>query len=232
MQSIKRMRFSSLLAVVVLVALTLASGLLHGRLSRRWGASEQLQFAGERLSLFPTRFGSWVMQSSSELGEYAETVLETSGHINRVYRNEDSGSQVAVALVVGPAGPIATHSPEICFSSRDYRVLDERKQVSVSWQGTQTAAKFWALTFAPANEVGDLLRVYYGWSDGAAWGAPRDPRLAYFGRPLLYKLQVAASVPVDADLQASDPCARFLESFLNALQSHWSRAGQGGARPS
>lgn len=226
------MRLPPFLAVLVLVVLTVTSGMLHGRLSRRWGASDELRRAGERLELFPTRFGSWVMQSSSELGEYAESVLECTGYINRVYRDEETGTEVSVGVVVGPAGPIATHSPEICFSSRDYRVLDERKQVSVSWPGRPGAAQFWAVTFEPANEAGDLLRVYYGWSDGAAWGAPRDPRLAYFGRPLLYKLQAAASVPVDADLQASDPCARFLESFLSALQSHWSRAGQGGARPS
>jgi len=132
------MRFTSVLAVLVAISMTIASGLIHGRMSRRWGVSEELQRAGKRLETLQTNFGTWEMEASSALGDYARTVLESTGSLNRVYVNSETGQRVSVALVVGPAGPIATHSPEICFSSRAMKVLDERKPISLQLQGSKT----------------------------------------------------------------------------------------------
>jgi len=74
------------------------------------------------------------------------------------------------------------------------------------------------LTFQPSDEAGDLLRVWYGWHDGTKWSAPGDARLAFFGQPLLYKVQAAALVPLDTDLKTADPCRRFLEEFLTVVE--------------
>lgn len=212
------MKVSTLFAFLLLFVVTITSGIVHGRLSRRWGVSEELRVAGTKLEVFPTKFGNWEMVTSSGLGEYAERILECAGYVNRVYLNSETGTRVAVALLVGPAGPIATHSPEVCYSSRDFRVLDERKPVTLDVKGEPATAKLWGLTFESKDQSGDLLRVYYGWNDGSGWSAPRDARLSYLGRPYLYKIQAAAKIAADTNLQVDDPCRRFLDEFLVAAR--------------
>ena len=65
-----------------------------------------------------------------------------------------------------------------------------------------------------------MLRVYYGWSEGGPWLAPDSSRLAFAGRPYLYKIQVASQhAPGDAP-EADDPCLQFLKAFLPVLKDH------------
>jgi hypothetical protein len=188
-------------------------------LSHRWGPSADMQAAAARLAQIPRQFGDWKFQSSEEIGESVVEMLQCAGYISRVYANQATGETVRVVVLLGPPGPIAVHTPEVCFSSQNYRQEEARKQAAVKVSAEREDA-FWCLTFRAKDLRGDLLRVWYGWSTDGRWSASEQPRYAFAGRPYLYKIQLAASLPPWARADQQDPCRRFLADFLPASQSY------------
>ena len=206
-------RFTLVFGIVLVMGLTLVSGVIHGWMSNRWGASEEVLAAASKLEEFPERFGNWQSQSSQEMSENTLTTLECAGYFVRAYANQETGETVKVAVIVGPSGPTAVHTPEICYSSRAYTIREDPQPVTVQ-NSEDSDEEFWRLTFQSNDLDGDLLRVYYAWSSGGPWSAAENPRLAYAGYPYLYKIQLAANLPPGVNPEASDPCVGFLRDFV------------------
>ena len=178
----------SVLLVVVGVGLTLADGVIHGRLTYRWiGTPTERLRAADRLQEIPDRCGDWEVVSSKPLGEYVRSILQFESHISRVYVNRQTQQHVQVAVILGPFGPTSTHTPDICYTSRDYRILRQRQRVSVPSEHDPTS-QFWVITLRSDQMNQDTQRVYYGWSDGGPWKAPASR--GTFRRPAL-SLQAA-----------------------------------------
>lgn len=202
----------SYLAVLLGIGLTLASGVIHGRLSHRWGPPPEILEAAKQLDSLPERFGNWRLQTSVPLDSNALKMLQCVGYINRAYVHDSTGESVTLTVVLGPPGPIWGHKPDGCYSSREYRVVEQRRQVV--FPGAAPDEAFWVITFESKDVQASLLRVFYAWSDGTVWSAPGEPRLKYGGRPFLYRMQVAGVPRIDARKEADNPCYEFLESFL------------------
>ncbi len=205
------------MVVAAIVLVTIVSGVVQGTLRGRWGPPEDLRRAGQTLAHLPTSIGDWETQSEEPIEEVVATMLRCTGSIFRTYVHRTSGQSVRVALVVGPPGPISVHTPEICFSSQDYTQQTERQRVPVRAADGSRDGQFWALSFRPNNLNGVPLRVYYAWSaDGLAWQAAENPRFSLSGRKVLYKIQLAGTVPRWQGTSAADgdPCKNFLEPFL------------------
>jgi hypothetical protein len=211
------MRTNSLIAILVLCTVTVATGWVNGRLSNRWGESVDLVAAGQRLEAVPDRVGNWEMQFSRPFEDDVVEMLQCAGHFNRAYVNSLTGETVTVELLVGPPGPTAAHTPEICYSSRNHEITEESNAVQ-----TRPAASpdetFWRMTLRSTDIEQRLQRVYYSWCgpDGC-WRAAKNPRFEYGGQGLLYKVQLASELREAQD--ADDPCRRFLQDFLPALQA-------------
>ena len=209
----------ALIAVGLAVAavLTGAAGLIDARLSNRWSTPEELNVAAQRLADVPTRVGDWQMQSTASLEPDVEKMLQCVGHFNRSYVHKTTGEVVNVAAIVGPPGPTAAHTPEICYTSHDHVELDKPTVVSIRPR-ERPDEYLWRMTFKANDLNGARLRVYYAWSDASgAWTAAEYPKLKYGGQPLLYKIQLASHWPESNESADGDPCQRFLESFLPAL---------------
>ena len=197
------------------VALTLANGVIHGRLTDRWGDKRDLMpLAAARLAEFPEDFGDWRLVEAHPFGEYVLGILQCAGYVNRSYVNEKTGQVVNLAVIVGPFGPTSTHTPEICYSSRDYKVRETAQRVSLP-SAPQSA--LWAVTLQSSAVHADVIRVLYAWSDGGPWSAPDQPRISYAGRPYLYKIQVSGLL---SDSNKEDSCQSFLESFLPVFEPY------------
>lgn len=205
------------LTVVGILLATLLAGIVHGRLSRRWGAPADVAAIAAKLDAVPERIGPWQMESAGELEDEVRNILRCEGSMKRRYVNVDTGASVVVAVLLGPSGPIAVHTPEICYSSREY-VIDSEKQVVPLKTPDDQGDQFWAITFRGRTAAEEHLRVYYGWSTGEAWSAPESSRFAFSGQPWLYKIQVAGSIP-GVGASAADPCRDFLEAFVPAIRS-------------
>jgi hypothetical protein len=212
------------LTVAIIVVLIVTSGIVHGHFSGRWDSREDHRLREKKLEEFPSDFGSWQCRETLALPAAAQSMLECQSYLYRHYVHRDSGKSVTVAVLVGPTGPMSVHTPEICYSSRDYRLQENRQQVATRLRETQ--AQLWKTTFYPAGADSRLLRVYYGWNDGRGWKAPSEPRFSFIGTRRLYKIQLATLL-TSAVEAGDDPCSQFLEQFLPVLEQYLARsAGQ------
>jgi hypothetical protein len=204
------------------VLLTLLVGAVYGHYSQRWGASPDLIAAGKRLETFPEAIGPWQLEKVEPVSDLVVQILACTGYVNRRYVNRETGQTVGVALVVGPSGPISVHTPEICYSSRSYRIAESDAKKAIPGDGERPHS-FWSVTFEPAKFGAEALRVYYAWNTGSGWRAASAPRFEYGGFPLLYKLQVSGPFDPTAEEGRSDPAGEFLTQLV---RSGWSLTGQ------
>lgn len=207
------------LSLVVLLIATVGAGVLHGRLSGRWGVEATAQSAAEELaSDFPKAFGNWQQVTENPLGDEVVKVLQCPAYISRTFRHEQTGDRATVAVLLGPPGPISVHTPEICYSSREYTISGARRKVTVkSTEGVEQA--FWELPLKANDVHAAESRVLYGWSNGRIWEAANWPRFSYGGLSHLYKLQVSIVTNSTTKPAEFDAGRDFLEAFLGQLQS-------------
>jgi hypothetical protein len=209
-------KFSVLAAGGALV--TLLVGAVYGHFSQRWGPSPDLLAAGEQLNTFPTTLGEWHLEKVEPKDEGVIQTLACTGYVNRRYVNRRTGETVGVALVVGPSGPIAVHTPEICYSSRAYTIAASGEKTPIEGRDGHSHV-FWSVTFEPKELGTESLRVYYAWTPGGDWHASQAPRFEYGGAPILYKIQVSGLLGPEAGKDRSDPAHDFLSQLV---RSDWS----------
>ena len=209
-------QYQYLVAVLIAMGLTVASGAVFGKMSNRWGPSQDSLAAASKLESFPEEFGNWKLQSEERMSDNVVKMLECSGHISRVYVNQESGERVSVAVIVGPSGPIAVHTPEVCFSSRAHKTLESRQATAVGNSDDQ----LWAMTFESNDLNANLIRVYFGWTPGNRWEATKNPRVSLAWCPYLYKIQLASHLPAGTDLTSNDPCKNFLKDFIPVMRDY------------
>lgn len=205
---------SALICVFVLVGT-----LLGGFVPRQLGAgvnAKLLNHAAAKLGRpLPDRVGGWRLLREGELETDVIKMLQCEAYINRVYVHDETGDRVSVAMILGPGGPIAVHTPEICYSSQDY-TLDGERTMTTLLDGKGTEQTFWNVSFQPNNVGAQPIRVLYGWSNGTSWEATKDPRFAHGWRPYLYKIQIAG--PIAGNLADFEPCQDFLTRFVDQLR--------------
>ncbi len=210
-------RFLPALAVLVAAGVTLVSGIIHGHMSNRWGPSQATDAAAERLKQLPDRFGDWQGQAPEKMRDEVVNMLECAAYVHRAYVNQETGEVVRAVIFLGPAGPTSVHRPEVCYSSRNHRIHEKRREVRVS-EGLED--EFWAVTFQSTGLDQSMLRVYYAWSSGGDWSATESPRFAFAGKPYLYKIQLAAGLVPGVDLKKNDPCRKFLKDFVPIAEGY------------
>ncbi len=202
--------------LLVLIALTLGSGWLQGRMTHRWGNRADFAPLVKRLDTLEAAaeaVGNWQREDSQELAQLAADELQCKGYKNYTYRHTLTGQHVSMALLLGPPGPTSVHVPEICYSSTNHTQLGDTEATSVEGEDG-VSHQFWRLAFRHNESSGGRLSVYYAWSDGGPFEAPSQPRLTYGGRDYLYKIQLAANVMPGAEEDEADPVREFLKEFL------------------
>lgn len=200
------------LLVLALGAASIAVGVVHGRLTNRWGTPPDMKEAARKLDSLPQEISGWEC-TEHDLDQRVADMLQCKGYVNRIYKNTKTGETISVVVLLGPAGPISVHTPEICYSSRDYKISSDRVKHPLD-----DKQDLWDLRLKSTQAGAAPLRVLYGWTNDRDWHANADPRFAYGGRPLLYKIQLAGPLP--ANEKAPDPCEVFLSAFLPVLREH------------
>jgi hypothetical protein len=203
--------YSRLPAMLICVAAILGSGLMTGYLQGRWQPSANLQAIGDRLQDLPAKLGNWELAGEGKLEPQAQKLLQCYGSSVREYSNPTTGDRLNVALLFGPRGPIAVHTPEVCYSSVGTETMGSREAVSIS-QENETD-QFWKVQFRAAQADAPHLEVWYAWSDGGPWHAAKAPRIWFTNH--LYKIQIATPPPRNGQ---PSPAQDFLESLLPYLR--------------
>jgi hypothetical protein len=208
-----------IIGMIVLAGVTLLGGAIQGHMSRRWGRDREFQVLANRLRELPTEIGSWRMTSSRPLPAAAEAVLECAGYVSRQYENRKTREMVTMAVLLGPAGPISVHTPDVCYSSGEYAVIGSPTRIPFGG-GDGSHDELWSTSLRSTSLASGNLRVYYGWSTGGPWSAPNDARFAFAGQPHLYKIQVAGRLLSPVDDDAPDECRGFLKECLPVLRPY------------
>jgi hypothetical protein len=142
-----------------------------------------------------------------------------AGCLQRSYFNAHRGVTVVVALVCGRPGPVATHTPEVCYGANGYLVGDKHL---IPIEGSEVPAKFWT-SDAVRTRVSEetKVRLYWAWNGGNGWVASRDARIEFprHKYPVLHKLYVLREISGPRDADAKDePCEALLQMLLPAMQ--------------
>ena len=209
------MKTKTLLLIVLCVSLTVLSGVLRGMVDQRWGMGEAANEAAVRVEALPDQLGKWKAVHVDELDEEATKMLRCVGSTVRNYVHEDTQESVSLVFMVGPAGPLAIHTPDVCYGSANFTTAEQRQQRMLK-DVNGDEHPFSVITFEE-NKMGKrLLRVYYAWNKGGEWAAPDTPRTSFAGVPMLYKLQLATN-SIDGATNV-DAAEKFLIENLSALK--------------
>jgi hypothetical protein len=208
-----------LVAILVTCVATAAAGWAEGRYSNRWGQPPDLVSAGNTLASVPERVGDWELKSSEPFENDVVDMLQCAGHFSREYTNSLTGESVRVALLVGPPGPTAVHTPEICYSSRGQTIVAPPKLVATRPE-KDPEESLWRVVFRANDLEQNRFSVVYGWTGPQGrWRASANARYEHAGEPMLYKIQVAGPLTERMEQAGTDLCQQFLQDFLPALDA-------------
>ncbi len=207
-------------ALAVCMILILGGGLCHGYLEGRWTKLVTSGDAPDPLVNLPVSCGNWELLKERDLEDSAQRILQCDSSVVRDYVNPATGAQVTVFVAQGPRGPMAVHTPEVCYNSDGIQKMAERVSVKIKTGDGENS--FWKVRFKKQTQGAPALEVWYGWSNGNRWQAAKHPR--FWFTDSLYKIQVAGPPSKPADKQS--PIKDFMESFVPSLQ----QVGIGGRR--
>lgn len=198
--------------LTAILALTLLSGVVHGYLDGRWAVQSDKIAVGSQLQDLPKSFGDWTLVEEGDLAEGALKQLRCYGSVNNVYRHEPTKTLVNAAIMYGPRGPIAVHTPEVCYSSEGTKQARQRTAETVKTKDRDD--QFWSVEFTRNDDPDSSFEVWYGWSSGDGWVAAEHPR--FWLTEDLYKIQLSGPLT-----QSSfSPCESFLAALLPHLEQH------------
>jgi hypothetical protein len=199
------------LALVIVIG----SGITHGLCSDRWSTSEELPAAVERLGALPTTIDDW---EGSAVEQEAATLQrgDIAGALLRRYAQRGTDRELLVMLVCGRPGPVAVHTPDVCYQGAGYKMASDRARQVVARPAGEPAT-FWKASFVKESFAGkEELRIWWSWYAGGAWQVAGEPRLAFARFPVLHKLYVIYRVP-QRSRGANDPTIAFVPRLLAEL---------------
>lgn len=206
------MRLLAWLSGCVLLA---AAGLVHGLWTDRWGVAADVTEAAARVHRMPADVGEW-RGSPVEVSADDMARVRVTDYCARMYEHRRKRQAVLVFLVCGRPGPVAVHTPDICYQGAGYEMA--AAPVPFSLDGTDTA-NFQTTAFRKLEPVtsGDL-RIFWTWNANGRWEAPSNPRWSFARAAALYKLYVVREKrPRERGKAEDDPCFGFLKEYLPEL---------------
>jgi hypothetical protein len=200
------------LLLTALAALLAAGGIVHGVWSGRWTTSQELDEALARLDRVPTRVGAWQGRPVDlDVSQAKRAGLD--GFVHRRFEDPRTGRAVTILVACGRAGPVASHTPEVCYGGAGFAMDGAPTPFAAG-----TGARFWTARFTRPGEASTHLRLYWSWSDGGPWQAPAQPRLHFAGAQALYKLYVIQELTDLEEQLDDDRCQGFIRELVPELE--------------
>lgn len=213
-------RIQFYVAIVLLIGGTIATEFLLGSWSHRSQQADVLAEATQLIDRVPDHFGDWQLQGEEPFKPVVVKTLQCPAYLNRDYVNTRTGVRVSATLIVGPAGPMVAHKPEICFSGREFQQVGETETITIEVDQNQKH-QFHVAKFKRLDIEGTRLACYYGWTKAGAWLAPSNPRLSLGGEPALYKVQIVTQEAIfEEDAEAVPSAEQFLAEFIPFLSDN------------
>jgi len=205
-------KLSYVLCLLTIVATTWGATRVTSYLEAGSLSKAELESMSRQLEQIPTTFGDWERVAEAALPDKIQRTLQCHGAIHHSYQNSRTGAKIQVAVLFGPRGPIAVHTPDICYAGAGTRAISERKAAEI--RSESHSDTFWTLQLAREIDLNPIHEVWYAWSDGGPWKASEQPR--FWPTSNLYKIQVAGTPSGDP---ADSDCKSFLAEFLPVLRT-------------
>jgi hypothetical protein len=203
------LRRSVIVFTAAICMMTVPATYYHGMVLQRWGEHETLALQVAALDALPAQVGNWRYVADGEpLSEDLQSQLELRGYSHRVYEHVSSGQRVTLLMLVGPAGPLVRHPPEICYGSRANQLVETREMQVDTDRDVHTLR---LLSYAGDSMAADDFLIAYGFGLRGRWDCPESPRIAYGGEPVLIKLQALTDQLGESSVQG---LAEFLSQML------------------
>jgi hypothetical protein len=199
--------------------LLLATAVVQGVWTDRWGGGDDLERALARLDQAPLTAEGWRGQSRDLESEQLEQARRVgiAGLSRRQFTRTTDGQKVWTILMGGRFGPLSVHTPDFCYGGAGYVMVGKPIRIELKRESGVVGA-FWTARFHKPNspEV-PPLRLFWGWNASDGWKAPANPRWAFRMKPVLYKLYLARELASLDEPLDDDPGAAFLRAWLPEL---------------
>jgi len=195
-----------LLGIAILTILTIIPAIFDGQRRFRWGKDAEIIELKNKLDTFPKTIGDWECTSEIPLGKSSREMLDPITTINRIYYNSKRNLTTNVLLLLGPTGPTAAHTPDICFNSRDYRKVGTRRLLTLDPNAnanSKSTSKCYLTKFVSLDVNSNGLKSIYAWTVDGTWHAMEKPRFYFAGSRYLFKIQMTAKF-LDRDAMDAD----------------------------
>jgi hypothetical protein len=208
------------LPLVSALALVVAAGLVHGRLTRRWTPSRGVEAAVARLGRVPKAVGDWECRwPDFEIGRAQQETGEIAGYVVRRYRDRRTGDVVTLMLVCGAPGPIAQHTPDFCYVGAGYDLTGPISRRTLPLGRSGNPAVFRHAVFGKTTSaVPTYLSIFWSWSHAGVWEAPESPRTEFAPRQALYKLYAIRETATAEGRLEDEPIMEFLKALAPELE--------------
>lgn len=198
-------------------SLVVLAGIVHGLWNDRWRTASEVREAVARLVDVPRDLGDW-RGTDLELSPEEVRAGRIAGYCYRRYENPRNRDAVIVLLVCGRPGPIAVHTPDVCFEGAGFRRVGSPVPFTVAYGTADREADLWTIRMR-REEAAFLteLRVFWSWNGENSWQALEQPRVNFARHRSLYKLYVLhGRAGEDAGPEAG-PCVPFMRLLLPEL---------------
>jgi len=199
---------------LVAILLVIGGGIVHGFWTDRWGTSPAPAEAGRRLKAVPLRAGDW---AAAPLPNKAGPE-SLAGQLYRRYVHQVNGTVITVALYTGLPGPVAIHTPDVCYKASGFEVASP---IKYRWAGLRGMAsgEFWTADLQKIKATEKLhQRIFWSWTADGAWRAAKNPRWEFAAEPVLYKLYLVRELTAADEPLEEDPCIDLMNELLPQLQ--------------
>jgi hypothetical protein len=205
---------SRLAPYLAALALVVGSGVAHALRTDRWSPSHSLEARVAELGRVPADVGGWRGRDST-LDRATVRVAGLSGYLMRVYKGP-GGDVLTVLVICGRPGPVAAHTPEICYPGEGYEQVGRTEKTALP-----DGSGFWLARFRKPGPVEDQgLSVLYSFNAGGGWKASDNARVDFAGSPALNKVYVVRRTGPAPEAGREDPSVEFLKEFLPQLRKY------------
>src|SRR5436190_21004973 len=106
--------------IAIAVVLLVASALVQGHLSQRWGTFPELEAMANQLQNVPLEIGDWKGAEGEKMDAKMRKAAGAVGDLHRVYTTGGEKEAVSLDIVCGRPRDMLSHTPDRCYPAAGF----------------------------------------------------------------------------------------------------------------